>query len=236
MKTFQKIIAPLFLLIELCLYIIILFFPDLIPKPDYIGIALAYFFAACFIKPKLPNILLQIGLLATLCADTFLVLLTPLNYTKQTLGVAFFSVTQLCYFAYIFMTEQRKRIQTAHLFTRLGVTPCVMIVAFLILKDNADLLSLLSVFYVCNLAINAIFAFLQGKKGVLLAIGLTLFLCCDLFVGFSVAIGSYLQVPETSLLYKIVFADFNFIWFFYLPSQVVISCVAARNYRKELLS
>ena len=231
MKKLQKTLIPLFLAAELGLYIIILFFPSVLHKADFIGISLACAFALCFLKPTFPNVLLNVGLVATVCADVFLVLLSPpLTYPKQVAGVAFFSITQIAYCIYLLFTEQRKSVRRTHWIVRGAAVVVAEIVLCIVLKENVDLLSVLSLFYVANLAVNVAFAFAQGKKGILLGVGLTLFLCCDLFVGFSVAIGSYIQIAETSWLYKLVFSDFNLVWFFYLPSQTILAiCTAMKH-------
>ena len=234
MKKLHKILAPLFLLIELGLYIIILFFYDTLPKPDFISIVLAAAFAFCFFKPTMPNLLLNAGLVATVCADTFLVLLSPLNYNKQVAGVVFFSITQLCYFAYLLKAEERIQVRKIHILIRILAVMVAELAMLLVLKENTDTLSVISLFYIANLAVNGIFAYTQGKKHLLFAIGLTLFLCCDLFVGFSAAIGTYLPISESSLFYKIIFSDFNFIWFFYLPSQVCIAIYTMKRSIREI--
>ncbi len=231
MKKLQIILIPIFLAIELGLYILILFFPSVLPKADFIAIALACVFAFCFLKPTFPNLLLNIGLATTVCADVFLVLLSPpLTTAKQVAGVAFFSVTQIAYFLYILSTEHRKTVRLIHLVVRGTAIAVAEIALCLVLKEKVDILSVLSLFYVANLAVNAVFAFAQGKKGILLGIGLTLFLCCDLFVGLSVAIGEYIQIAESSWLYQLVFSGFNFVWFFYLPSQTILAVHTAMKY------
>ena len=118
-----------------------------------------------------------------------------------------------------------------------AVRACAVVLAEIavvcVLQDDLDFLSVLSLFYVANLAVSVVFAYMQGLERLPFAIGLTLFLCCDLFVGLSVAIGSYIQVAESSLLYKIVFADFNFVWFFYLPSQTLLATYVALQSEKK---
>ena len=232
MSALYKKIAPLFLAVELGLYIVILFFYEAIPYPDFIGIAIAVAFSLCFFHPTLPNLLLNVGLLATLGADVFLVLLDHENYDYQVIAMLFFSITQLSYFVYLFLTEKRSKIRNLHIAVRGGAILAAETAMLLVLKENTDALSVLSLFYIANLAVNGIFAYAQGKKVRLFAIGLTLFLCCDLFVGFTVAIGNYIPAAESSLLYRIVFSDFNFVWFFYLPSQVCISLYTALRRRQ----
>ncbi len=230
----RTIPISIFLSIELGLYILILFFPNVLPKADFIAIVAACAFACWFLKPTFPNILLNVGLVATVCADTFLVLLSPpLTTAKQLAGVAFFSVTQIAYCIYLLFTENRKSVRKIHLIVRGAAIVASEIVLCLVLKEKIDLLSVLSLFYVANLAVNAVFAFAQGRKGILLGSGLTLFLCCDLFVGLSIAIGEYIQIAESSWLYQLIFSDFNFIWFFYLPSQTILAVFTAMKHTEK---
>lgn len=223
------ILLPIFLIAELCLYYHILFQVSgrALSICCFSSILLACVFALCFCKMT-TGILLNLGLIATVCADYFLILPDPLTYQNQVSGVAFFSIVQICYFCFL-LCERKSRTQNIiHLLFRIIVVLVAEIALCIVLKGKADLLSVLSLFYISNLATNLLFAFAQGKKGILLSVGLLLFLCCDLFVGFSSAIGTYLPIGESSWLYKLVFADFNFIWFFYLPSQTIIALSLAK--------
>lgn len=229
------ILLPTFLVAELCLWCIILFRANsslALSIFCFSAVALAFVFALCFIKKDIGVLLLCGGLLFTVCADICLVLPQDLQYKHQVWGMSFFSITQLAYFAYLFVKTENKKMRIAHSIVR-GVAVIVAeIVMLIVLGKNADALSVLSLFYIANLAVSCVFAYMQGKKSLLFAIGLTLFLCCDLFVGFSMAIGEYIQISETSLLYKIIYADFNFIWFFYLPSQACIAAYTALQSEK----
>ena len=218
------LLLPLFLMIESFLWADILFL-DVLPQriSCFLSIVFVCLFAFAFFESEKPTLLLNIGLIATVCADSFLILPEQMDASLEIAGVLCFSVTQLLYFGYLWMITKKTKQKLIHTIVRCAAILLVEIVHFILLKDSADILSALSVFYVTNLVVNAIFAYAQGKKCLLFAIGLTLFLCCDIFVGLSAAIGVYFDVASTSLLYKIVFSDFNFIWFFYLPSQVLIS-------------
>jgi hypothetical protein len=229
------ILLPTFLVAELCLWFVILFCPHSalgLSISCFSAVALAFVFALCFIKKDIGVLLLISGLLFTVCADIFLVLPQDLQYKQQVAGMVFFSVTQLVYFAYLFWKTESKKMRIAHSIIRGTAVVIAEIVMLIVLGKNTDVLSVLSLFYIANLAVSVVFAYMQGKKSLLFAIGLTLFLCCDLFVGFSIAIGEYIQVAETSLLYKIIHADFNFVWFFYLPSQACIASYTALQSEK----
>ena len=239
MLNFKKkklwILLPTFLVAELCLWFIILFRSNSSVELSvfcFSAVALAFVFALCFIKKDAGVLLLCGGLLFTVCADICLVLPQDLQYKHQVLGMSFFSVTQLAYFAYLFWKTESKNMRITHSIVRSFAVLLAEIILLIVLGKNTDVLSALSLFYIANLATSVVFAYIQGKKSLLFAIGLTLFLCCDLFVGFSTAIGEYIQIAESSLLYKIIYADFNFIWFFYLPSQTCIASYVALQREK----
>lgn len=73
----------------------------------------------------------------------------------------------------------------------------------------------------------------RGLKNVLFAIGLLLFLGCDICVGFKH--GSLVGVELSKKVYDFVV---YMIWVFYLPSQVLITCALLKKGRcyKELIS
>ena len=224
------VLLPTFAVVEFCLWLVILF-ADLdsttLSTCCFFSIAFAFTFAISFLKKDLGVGFLLEGLLFTLCADVFLVLPKKLTYNNQVAGMALFSLVQLFYFAYLFFKTKNKKMRLVHGIVRGAAVVIAEVAMVIVLKKNTDFLSVLSLFYIANLFVSVVFAYAQGKKELLFAIGLTLFLCCDLFVGFSAAIGTYIQVAESSLLYKIVHANFNFVWFFYLPSQVLIASFTA---------
>jgi len=227
----KKIAIPcaIFIAIQAALYYFMLFDSNgYFKELAFSSIALNCLFALAFLLLRNKTALINAGLIFTVVADYFLVLSQPVN---QSFGMIAFSCAQTCYAAYLFFAERNHKVRTTGLVARIITVVLVEIVAALVLGDKTDLVSILSVYYIVNLAASIILAFLLGKSGLLFAIGLCLFIICDLFVGFSSAVGVYLDIPITSLLYKIVFADFNFIWFFYAPSQVMIALnIPIKNY------
>lgn len=194
----------------------------------FVSIVLNCLFAFAFILFRKNTVLINVGLAFTVVADYFLVAAEP---TNQSLGILAFSCVQTCYAAFLFFVERNRTVRKTGVVLRIVSVVVVEIVASLMLGNKTDLVSILSVYYIVNLAINIVFAFLLGKSDLLFAIGLCLFIVCDLFVGFSSAAGVYFNLLPTSLLYKIVFVDFNIIWLFYAPSQVLIALyVAIKNY------
>ena len=225
----------MFLGTELCLWLAILFFTSGLSSRlcSFFAILLAFLFGLRFFKPDADLLLLCSALLFTVAADCFLVLPSKLEYRFQIVGTGLFCFTQIFYFLYLFFKTESKKMRIIHAAVRACAVVLAEIAVVCVLQDDLDFLSVLSLFYVANLAVSVVFAYMQGLERLPFAIGLTLFLCCDLFVGLSVAIGSYIQVAESSLLYKIVFADFNFVWFFYLPSQTLLATYVALQSEKK---
>ena len=67
-----------------------------------------------------------------------------------------------------------------------------------------------------------IFAFAQGKRNLVFALGLLFFLCCDTLIGLS-CLGQYFPIAEDSTLYTVINPGFNLAWAFYVPSQTLIA-------------
>ena len=115
------------------------------------------------------------------------------------------------------------------MWVRLGLIAIALSVTVLVLQENTDALALVSLCYYANLIFNIVMTFLQFKSDKLFPIALVLFLLCDTVIGLQVACGGYLPITEGSLLYRIIFMPFNLSWFFYLPSQVLISLRGAKR-------
>ena len=88
--------------------------------------------------------------------------------------------------------------------------------------------AVLSMIYIANLVVSIIFAFLHFRQNKLLAIGLLLFLCCDIFVGLKE------MMPLINVKDNLVFNFFEEIPIplqplFYIPSQAVLAISADKN-------
>lgn len=221
MANKKKYVLPLtFVLIEIVLYILI--FTISAPANKFISFAsilLCFLFSITLISLNKTKILTQIGLLTTVIADVFLVILGDYHVV----AMCFFSITQIAYFLRILFNTESKKERIIHISIRVFVIIGTIIATILVLKENLDALSFVSMFYYANLILNVIFAFVQIKKSVLFPIGLLFFAICDAFIGLQVAVGNYIFLSETSLIYKVVFSSFNWAWLFYVPSQVLIA-------------
>ena len=163
--------------------------------------------------------LTQLALVCTVCADFFL-LVHPEQ--PQFTAMLFFSVTQLSYFARIYLEDTSKKRRLVHAVLRLALPLLALLLTLLVLGGGADRVALISMFYFANLLLNVVFAFLVGKRPTPLAIGLTLFALCDVFVGLSLLDG-YLPVAEGSLLDHLAHPGFNLAWVFYVPAQTLLA-------------
>lgn len=192
---------------------------------SYAAVVLACLFAFLFFSRTPRYYLTQVALLTTVCADYFLVLQ---GAKEKLVAMLFFSLTQLCYFGCIYFTETSKKTRTVHAILRVLVPLPTILVTLLVLGKGADAVALVSMFYFANLLLNVVFAFLLGEKLPLLAIGLLLFACCDVFVGLSLIEG-YLPLTESSLIYRLAHPGFNLAWVFYVPSQALLALSLTRQ-------
>ena len=143
--------------------------------------------------------------------------------------MVFFLLVQFLYAAKLFENNKSKGL----LIARMAATVISPIIVFLVIGNKTDALSVISICYYINLIFNIISAFSSFKKNRVFAIALALFLLCDTVVGLQVAAGAYLPIAEGSIIHKIIFSGFNLSWFFYLPSQVLISLTSLKNHIKK---
>lgn len=217
----QSFITGLFLLLELVAYYFILTAGGPLLVYSSFG-AIVLCFLHALIHAKTCDKLILGGLACTIGADFCLVVCSPI---QQLWGMIFFLIAQSLYATRLHLSNKRKPL----LWTRLVLIAIALSVTVLVLQDKTDALALVSLCYYANLIFNLIMAFLQFKKDKVFPIALLLFLLCDTVIGLQVACGTYLPIAESSALYKIIFMPFNLSWFFYLPSQVLISLRSVKN-------
>lgn len=186
---------------------------------SYACVVLACLFMLLFFERNISYYLTQLGLICTVMADLFLVVLSPI---KQLPAMIFFLVTQICYFLRLYLNEESTKKRRVHLIVRISAVLFAIVITIAVLRDKTDPLSLVSLFYYANLIVNIIVAFTQLKSQILLAIGLLLFLLCDTLIGLDVMASSYIPVSEGSFIHLLLNVDFNLAWIFYVPSQALI--------------
>lgn len=165
------------------------------------------------------------GLLCTVGADFCLVVCSPI---QQLWGMVFFLAAQTLYALKLHRNNPGKGLIIA----RIALIVAALSVTILVLRENTDPLALVSLCYYANLIFNIIVALTLWKREKLFAIALILFLLCDTVIGLQVAARGYLPIAEGSILHRIIFMSFNLSWFFYLPSQVLISICGSHPSKK----
>ena len=186
---------------------------------DYLSVILAALFGllTAIVNPK-GEWLVRLGLLFTVVADYYLVYVNP---NKELLGVSIFNFAQASYFIYLLLLDPGVRERVTHVTLRILTIGVSILVCHIALGEDTDLLAVVSAVYFANLAVN-VFWCLKKRKMLLFA-GLVAFLLCDVFVGLRTLLYDYVDVERSSLLWKMIKSDFDFIWFFYVPSQTLIA-------------
>lgn len=220
-KKYTLIFSLVFIIIEITLSTFIqLTSGNINTVLSFFAIVLACIFPLLFMNKGKKYIYTQIGLICTVLADLFLVVIKPMY---QIPAMCFFSITQICYFLRIYLNQTKDKEKLYHIIIRVISIIIVLLITIIVLKDKTDLLSLISMFYYTNLVINIIYAFIDYKTSLILAIGLLLFACCDLLIGLDILDSTYLEIKEGSLLYFLCNLGFNLAWVFYVPSQTLIA-------------
>ena len=173
----------------------------------------------------------MIAFIFTLISDFFLVV----NGKPEYKGIAMtsFLIVQIMYAIYIYLTIDNKKKLAIGLLIRSSLTAIMVISTFVVLKSSADYLAVVSIVYFVNLFCNILDCIINIKKMHMLLVALVLFMLCDVVTGLSVADGLYFTIPDTSVISKIIYLPFNLIWFFYVPSQVLIALNMRRKRQSE---
>ena len=100
---------------------------------SFTSVVCAFIYGSLYFNKN--NIFIIIGLFTTVCADIFLVVIEPM---KQNIAMCFFSITQICYFLYIY-NSQNKFQQKMHIIIRIIIIVISLITTTMVLKDNTDL-------------------------------------------------------------------------------------------------
>lgn len=215
------LLSSIFVIIEITFSILIqITSGDINTILSFSTIVLACIFPLLFMNRNRNYIYTQIGLVCTVCADLFLVVIEPMY---QIPAMCFFSITQICYFLRIYFNQPSNKQKLIHLLIRIIMIVLVLSITTIVLKDKTDFLSIISMFYYTNLIMNIIFATIQYKKSLLFPIGLLLFACCDLLIGLDVLDSLYLEIKEGTFLSFLCNPGFNLAWVFYVPSQMFIA-------------
>lgn len=200
----MKTKTSIFIIIESIIYITFIILDILRIDSSYLkylGIVL------CLLYSLLnKNIIISIAMFFTLISDYFLLLTND----HIIMGLFTFILVQSIYWFYLYK-------QKCDSFTLIRIIIYALII-FILSIYKYDILYILALLYFSTLIMNVISSY-TNKKLIILSIGLTLFVGCDICVGIH-------NIASAELLYEI--ATFG-MWVFYLPSQVLINIGANIN-------
>ena len=225
-NKFTYITLGIFFLLELVLAVII----QLVSGVYYgistlTSVSIACIVVGIFYKQTDKHLLTIIALITTVCADLFLCGLVKFH-NDRVVAMVFFCVTQICYFYRLYLNQEYTSTKRVHLALRVALPAAAIIATLVVLKDNADTLAIISMFYFANLLLNVVYAFIQFKRAPLFAIGLLCFALCDVLIGFAV-LDEFMTIPP--FIKAINDIDLNLAWIFYVPSQTLIATDIAIN-------
>ena len=186
---------------------------------SFIFVVFACLFCALSAEPSEKYIFTQLGLILTVCADFFLVLIPE---QQRLPGMIFFSAAQLMYFFMVYSTDDNAARRKVHLVLRTVASVLAVVLTLAVLGPAADGVALVSMFYYANLLINVVFSFINFKKHGIFAIALLIFILSDTIIGFN-NLEKYLFVSRRSLAYYIANSEFDLTYVLYLPSQILLA-------------
>ena len=226
-----NLINAAFVLTQLVLLYLILWGNTDTDVVCFITVCLACLHGGAFVILKKRGYLCLVALVFTVISDVFLVLRYTSTgaYIDQAIAMTTFSVTQLSYFLSILVLTQSKKLKLVHISVRAFLSVFAVVLTLIVLKKDANYMLCITMFYFANLVLNAVFAFIKFKQHGAMAVGFVFFIFCDVLIGLTIALGSIIVVPETSILYTITFSGFNYTWLFYVISQTLLSLYVARK-------
>ncbi len=214
----RSIILP-FVIVEAVLYIVfmtmdVLAYGGSTIALKYIGILLCVAFSIyCAFRGG--ERIIPFALIFTAIADVFLLVIG--NYFI--LGLLFFLVVQSIYLYYLYR-------KTGRIWIPVRIVCLAAAVAIVCATGLRSGENLLAGIYFSMILINMIMSWTYGKNvRRLFAIGLTLFVCCDICVGLY---NLYWMLPDG--LYAFTRIG---MWMFYLPSQVLIALSMVKREGRE---
>lgn len=208
----KKVKTIVFISVEAILYIIGVFIKSN-PWLLFSTVIIAFIYALISLEKGSEWLFLTFGLFFTVLADSFLVLWIGPMY----IGMLFFIIVQSIYLYKIFRNETKLE-GILHLSLSIGLILILIPISFIVFKENITAEIVEAVIYGTLLLLNLLFSLIHFKDNPLFAIGLILFVLCDINVMFE-----YLEGMGITLLYSLKAIPFNLVWFFYEPCLVCIA-------------
>lgn len=225
--TPKNIVLIVFAVIEAVIYITFNILSATLPNdPIYLKYAgvllcLAFAGASIYFERDKDAVILTVALVFTAISDLFILVLD----TYYQIGLVTFIFTQTTYLYRLYKDRMSKIKYTV--IVRVAASILLMALVDVIMKTGINFMLAEVCVYIVMLVGNVADAFLlckRGLKNIIFAVGLTLFLCCDICVGLDNAVGIVgLNLGSAGQAIQFL------IWVFYLPSQVLIACTAKKG-------
>ncbi|MDE6557738.1 MAG: hypothetical protein K2K39_01385 [Clostridia bacterium] len=228
--TPKNIVLLVFIAVEAAIYITFNILSATLPDdPIYLKYAgvllcLAFAGASIYFERDKDAVILTVALVFTAISDLFILVLN----TYYQIGLITFIATQSVYL-YRMYVDRIKKIKIT-LVVRALAAALLMAVMDVMMKEAGGLNFMIAevCIYIVMLVGNVVDAFIlvnKSAKNIVFAVGLLLFLGCDICVGLDNA-----AMVVSSLDLGSAARAVNFlIWVFYLPSQVLIACTAKKG-------
>ena len=193
---------------------------------EYALVVLCVGYAWACRSGDLGGLLAFLALLFTAGADLFLVALKEAQWIP---GLALFCFVQLLWALRLLRMEEGRR-RFVHGVTWASLCGIALIVV-IIAARGGDAVLLLSTVYASLLLTTVFFSWLTPQNR-LFTLGMSLFLCCDIFVAVNNA-ALYLDLDAYPLLKTLHDIRFNMMWLFYGPSQMLLALSSTFGDREE---
>lgn len=218
--TPKNIVLMAFGIIEIIIYVIFNVLSATLPGDPiylkYAGVLLCLAVSASMIYFMRDGdaVVLTCAFVCTAISDLFILVLD----TYYQIGLVTFMFTQTVYLYRLYKDRMSKIKYTVII--RVALSILLMALVDVIMKTGINFMLAEVCVYIVMLAGNVIDAFLLSKRGlknIIFAVGLALFLCCDICVGLDNAVGIIgLNLGAAGPVIQFL------IWVFYMPSQVLI--------------
>ena len=221
-RTYEKIYILFFVMAELAV------FPTVFMRSEsihtvfyYAAIVLCFVTSLVLLRARSEAVFTSLALLFTVVADFFLILLG----TGKLIAMCAFTLTQIFYCLRTLSMATSRRERLWNLAVRLTLSVMAASAVFIVLKDGAEALFVVSLVYYANLLTNILFAFIHSKKHPLFAVGLLLFAMCDALIGLSF-VEDIFALPEGNFIDVLWSLPVHLESMFYQPSQVLLALSA----------
>lgn len=206
-----------FLIAQLYIYVLLICFNSFINVKvlSYTSIVLCFIIGIFMFCKTKDYYIMILSLFFTLIGDTFFIFFKNLSV----IGLICLNITQILYFLRIYLDSEYKK---ANVLIRLISIPISIIIVFITLKNETDILAILWIMFSVNLFINILFTIKEIGINNFFPIGLLLMFIYGIAMMF-IYLPNYLTT-NVRFIDILIQLPFDIKWVFYLPSQVVLTC------------